>query len=325
MRGIGGLIGLAYLPVALAAILLSASRGGAFAAVVAMMLVPIGFAKMSHLRKVAVAGSLVIAVIAAALTVPDRSWERLMTIDDEASTRWTLGNLENLDLMNMRVAIWKEGLDQFKESPFVGVGAGGYLNVVDPVHGERRVAHNIFLSILVELGMIGLLLFVLMMTMLFVSTRHLPSDERLTWIFVLGTYLVGGLFLSWEHTKQTWMIVGLLAARFTVTRTARKPKRQEIPDETRAVIARHMERQRWDKARELVIDLLITREELRDSDTVETLFERLSEMNDDWPDVASVADYFDDRLSYVPPTVVEWRELAEEWSEKLRRLLVSDF
>jgi O-antigen ligase len=325
MRSVGSLIGLAYLPIALAAILLSASRGGAFAAIVAMTLVPIGFTKMSHFRKLAVAGSLVVAGIVAAFTVPERSWERLMTIDDEASTRWTIANLENLDLMNMRVAIWKEGLDQFKESPFFGVGAGGYLNVVDPVHGERRVAHNIFLSILVELGLIGLLLFVLMMSMLLVSTRHLPPDERLTWVFVLGTYLVGGLFLSWEHTKQTWMIVGLLAGRFAVVRVPRKPKRQEIPNETRQVIARHIERQKWDKAREIVIDVLITRNEVKDTDTIDTFFDRLSELNDEWPNAESVAAYFEERLSYVPPSVVEWRGLAEEWSEQLRRLLVSDF
>lgn len=324
MRGVGALISLTYLPVAMAAILLSASRGGAFAGIVAIALVPLGFSKMTHFRKLAVAAALVLAVAVATVTVPDRSWERLMTIDDQASTTWTMGNLENLDLMNMRVAIWKEGLDQFKESPFVGVGVGGYLNVVDPVHGERRVAHNIFLSILVELGLVGLLLFVVMVGSLLSSTRLMPSDERLTWIFVLGTYLVGGLFLSWEHTKQTWMIVGLLAARFAMVRVPRLPKKREIPDETKEVIARHMERQSWERARQAVVEVFSTGQ-LSDDDTLETLFGRLSAVNDDWADAEAVADYFLERLPDPPTTIPEWKALSEEWSEQLRRLVVSDF
>jgi hypothetical protein len=121
------------------------------------------------------------------------------------------------------------------------------------------------------------------------------------------------------------MIVGLLAGRFAVVRVPRKPKRQEIPNETRQVIARHIERQKWDKAREIVIDVLITRNEVKDTDTIDTFFDRLSELNDEWPNAESVAAYFEERLSYVPPSVVEWRGLAEEWSEQLRRLLVSDF
>jgi len=324
MRGVGAVIGLFYIPLALAGILLSASRGGAFAGTVAMMLIPLGFTKMSHFRKLAVAGALIVAVAAAAVTVPDRSWERLMTMDDANSTRWTMTDLDNLDLMNSRVAIWKEGLDQFRESPFIGVGAGGYLNVVDPVEGERRVAHNVFLSILVELGLVGVILFFVMMAVLLAATRFLPSDERLTWIIVLGTYVVGGLFLSWEHTKQTWMIVGLLAARFAVVRVPRTPKRMELPDETREVIARHMERQSWEKARKCVIDALAGGD-VSDDDMIETFFEQLSEMNDEWPDAESVAVYFEERLPRLPPSIVEWRELADEWAEKLRRLVVSDF
>lgn len=324
MGGLGAVIGIGYLPIALASILLSASRGGSIAAIVAMMLVPVGFTKMTHLRKVAVATALVVAAVVALATVPERSWERLMTIDDQASTRWDVGRLENLELTNIRVAIWKEGLGQFEESPFFGIGAGGYLNVVDPVAGERRVAHNVFLSILVELGLVGLFLFLLMMAMLLISTRYLPSREKMMWLFVLGTFLVGGFFLSWEHTKQTWMIVGLLAARITIVRPLRPRKRGGIPNETQAVIARHLERRRWENARQAVVDVFSTGA-VSDDDTIQTFFEKLSELNGDWLDAGAAAAFFQERLSYVSPDIVEWRELADEWSEQLRRLVVSDF
>ena len=95
----------------------------------------------------------------------------------------------------------------FRERPFLGVGVGGYLNVVDPVAGERRVAHNVFLSILVELGLIGLVLFLTMIFALLGSVRYMEKDERVLWMLLVATYLVGGFFLTWEHSKQTWLIM----------------------------------------------------------------------------------------------------------------------
>ncbi len=324
--GLGSLISVAYMPAAFAGILLSASRGGAFAAVVALLVLPVGFFRMSAGRKMTVALAAVAAVAIALVVVPERSWDRLKTIDDTASTQWSAEGLENLDMVNTRVAIWKEGLEMFERRPFLGVGTGGYLNVVAPIQGERRVAHNVFLSILVELGLIGLVLFIFMMAVLVMSVRHMKKDERLMWVLLLSTYLVGGFFLSWEHTKQTWLIMGLLAARSVPLRAPFKFRKADVPDETKAVIARHMERQRWDRTRELAIDLLLNENHLQDDDRVYRLFERMVERSDEWDEVAVLAAYFDEKINDgIPESVSEWRTLATEWAEKLRRQLVSDF
>lgn len=324
--GFGNLIALAYMPTALAGILLSASRGGTFAAVVALLILPVGFFRMSHGRKLVIAMALVVAGFMSMIVVPERSWERLMTIDDTASTRWSIDNLQNLDMVNMRVAIWMEGLSMFRERPFLGVGVGGYLNVVDPIHGERRVAHNVFLSILVELGLIGLTLFLVMIAVLTSTTRFMRGDERLMWILLLSTYLVGGFFLSWEHTKQTWLIMGLLAARAVPLRGPFKSKKAEIPDETKAVIARHIERQRWERVREAAIFVLVESNHLDDHANPVKLMDLIAARGDDFEDGDQLRMYLEDKLEDdFPETVAEWRALAQEWSEELRRLLVSDF
>ncbi len=323
--GLPNLISVVYMPAALAGILLSASRGGVFAAVVALLVLPVGFFRMSLGRKLAVVLAVVAAVVIALAVVPDRSWDRLKTIDDSATTEWSAESLQNLDMVNMRVAIWKEGLDMFQQRPFLGVGTGGYMNIVAPIQGERRVAHNVFLSILVELGIIGLALFVLMMAVLLVSVRHMKKDERLMWVLLLSTFLVGGFFLSWEHTKQTWLIMGLLAARAVPLRAPFKVKRADIPDETKAVIARHMERQRWERTRELAIDLLLNENSLRDDDRAYRLLQRMVEKSDEWDDVATLAAYFDEKIDGgIPESVGECRALATEWAENIRRQLVSD-
>jgi O-antigen ligase len=324
--GIATIIAIAYMPAALAGILLSASRGGMFAAIVALLILPAGFFRMSHGRKVVVSVALALAIVLAVVVVPERSWERLMTIDDMATTRWSSESLQNLDMVNMRVAIWKEGLATFEEHPFLGVGVGGYINVVAPIEGERRVAHNVFLSILVELGLVGLILFISMIGVLMLSVRYMKKDERLMWLLLLSTYMVGGFFLSWEHTKQTWLIMGLLAARSVPLRAPFKLKRANIPNATKAVIAQHMERQRWERVREMAIDLLLVRNHLEEGDKTGVFLQGMVEQSEEWPDVAVLASYFEEKLgAELPKTVGEWRDIATDWAEDLRRTLVSDF
>jgi hypothetical protein len=229
-------------------------------------------------------------------------------------------------LVNTRIAIWKEGLEMFQERPFIGVGVGGYLNVVDPIQGERRVAHNVFLSILVELGLIGLFLFLTMIVVLVSSVRFMDRDERLMWVLVFMTYLVGGFFLSWEHTKQTWLVMGLLAARAVPLRAHLKARRADIPNETKEVVARHIERQRWEKTRRLAIDLLLYENHLVDDDETIRFLIRMVDSSEEWDDVTDLATYFETKLGgMLPKRVSDWRELAKEWEEDLRRQLVSDF
>jgi O-antigen ligase len=314
------------MPAAFAGILLSASRGGTFAALVALLILPVGFFRMTHGRKMAIAIALVAAAVIALAVVPERSWDRLMTIDDTAETRWSTESFQNLDMVNMRIAIWKEGLDMFETRPFLGVGTGGYLNVVAPIQGERRVAHNVFLSILVELGLIGLTLFLAMIVVLVMSVRYMEKDERLLWLLLLSTYLVGGFFLSWEHTKQTWLIMGLLAARAVPLRAPFKMSKADIPDETKAVILKHMERQRWERTRELAINLLLHQNHLKDDDSGERFLVMMAQKSEEWDDAAELAAYFDEKIGgEMPESVGEWRDMAKDWSEDLRRLLVSDF
>jgi O-antigen ligase len=325
-RGLAGLISVAYIPAAFAGILLSASRGGMFAAVVAALILPIGFIGISHGRKLVILAISVAAVAIALVVVPERSWERLKTVDDSATTEWSVENLENLETVNTRVAIWKEGLEMFNQRPFLGVGVGGYLNVVDPVEGERRVAHNVLLSILVEVGLVGLVFFIAMIIVLTATTRHMASDERLMWLIVIATFLVGGFFLSWEHTKQTWLLMGLLAARAVPLRAPLRRPKPDVPDETKALVARHQERQRWDRTRELAIQLLLNQDELDDSDPVGLLLFRLVAASEDWTDVEELIGYLQYKLNgSIPDTIAQWRVLAEQWAEELRRMLVSDF
>jgi O-antigen ligase/tetratricopeptide (TPR) repeat protein len=69
-----------------------------------------------------------------------------------------------LSTVNTRTEIWRNGFRAFKGSPLVGFGAGtfeyGYRRYFDG-GAYTRVAHNTFLKIGVELGLVGVLTFIL--------------------------------------------------------------------------------------------------------------------------------------------------------------------
>jgi hypothetical protein len=70
------------------------------------------------------------------------------------------------------------------------------------------------LSVAVELGLVGLVLFYGAFGLALLGVRGKPFDHvALVWILVL-TLCVGSLALSWETRKPTWLVL-LLASALT--------------------------------------------------------------------------------------------------------------
>src|SRR5271157_4383478 len=139
------LLALGYLPLGLVAVLLTASREGFVAAVVALAGCALLLAR-SHARGV-IAGILALPVIAAALWfyVPHQTFERLATIPAQ---------LQGGDL-NQRLNIWRVGWHAFVQAPWFGAGAGSFVRAaaLSPID----TAHNTVLSILVSGGLCKLM------------------------------------------------------------------------------------------------------------------------------------------------------------------------
>jgi O-antigen ligase len=200
-----------YFPLGITAILLTASRGAALAALVALLIVPWTLGRLRFRAKAALYALAVASVAFATRFVPEASLERI------GSTRADI----EAGHFGGRAVIWQSGLEVVREHPLVGVGAGAFGAAVAPILGGDAASHQAFLSILVEQGLVGLTLFLAMALAAVVSLPRLPTLERRFSIVILAALAVGGLSANWDYRKPLWFVLGVLAAQVGVARSSR--------------------------------------------------------------------------------------------------------
>jgi O-antigen ligase len=191
----------AYLPFGLLAVALTASRGGMVVAVLALAIVPLTMTRLSPGRLAAAIGILALSGALAVTYVPDKIVQRLATTGSEVEE----------GRMGGRLKLWRAGLKAFTRRPVVGYGTTGFRRAIDPWLMQRsQVAHNSYLSVLVEQGMVGFVFFATMLVAVFLAVLRLPTMERrfaLVLFAALGTAL---LPLTWEDRKVAWFILAAL-------------------------------------------------------------------------------------------------------------------
>lgn len=195
----GRLLALGYLPVGLIGVLLTASRGGFIAAVVALTGCAILLAR-GHTKTV-IAGAFALPAIAALLWfgVSHEVFERLATIPEQ---------LHGGDL-NQRFNIWSVGWDAFVRSPVIGNGAGSFVAAAGM--NPLDTAHNTALSILVGGGLCAFLLAVCIVIAVARAAMQTRGTLRLALLTALLVWVVTSLVATVEDSRTTWLLLGLIA------------------------------------------------------------------------------------------------------------------
>jgi O-antigen ligase len=189
----------AYVPVALLGISLSGTRTALIATIPAM-----AFGLSSLMRLKRGARIVVLLLLASPILVllsqleMLRSFQRFGTIYDEV----TQGDLNN------RTNNWLEGLGSFEKHPLIGVGGNMYRSQ----NSLGKVAHNTYLSVLVELGFIGFALFAVVLGIAVALALGQTGWERSFWLCQFSVWSIGAFTLTWEHRKSTWLFLGLVVA-----------------------------------------------------------------------------------------------------------------
>src|ERR1017187_3414975 len=195
----GRLLALGYLPIGFAAVLLTASRGGFVAAVVALG--GCGLLSFRHSMRGAVAGVLALPIVGLALwyVAPHETLERLATIADQ---------LLHGDL-NQRLNIWAAGWHAFVQAPVLGNGAGSFVSAAGLAPIDT--AHNTVLAILVSGGLCALFLAVAILVLTARSTLQTRGPLQLALGTALLVWAVTAMASTVERSRTTWLLIALIA------------------------------------------------------------------------------------------------------------------
>jgi O-antigen ligase len=195
----------AIVPISIA-ILLTASRTAVVAACAGYMFLLWTWRRSGWLQRTA--GLVLLGILPAGVVglAPPAARERISTIGQEV----TQGTLHN------RTRIWKTGVRVLRKHPLVGVGAGAYPDAVRPwlgvprIPGHEYVAHNAFLSVLVETGIAGACFYGAFLLAIALFIWVLRTQERALWAATLLVWMIGAFLLTWEHRKPGWVIFALI-------------------------------------------------------------------------------------------------------------------
>jgi O-antigen ligase len=185
------------------AIFSTASRGALLAFCAGGLMIPLTIRHWSARQRAAMVAVAIFGVVVAVALVPKAAWERLSTTGKEVSS----------GTMDSRTVIWHAGMDVFLDHPFVGVGIGGFAASVERRVVTPWVAHNTFLSVLVEQGIIGFSFFLIVLLGMTYAALHMPPLERGLWLVVLLIWAIGVSAMTWEFFKPTWFMFGMIAVQ----------------------------------------------------------------------------------------------------------------
>lgn len=145
-----------------------------------------------------------------------------------------------------RVSLWTIALRMIKAHPINGVGTGqfpissahyllqpGLITRGDLILSTPKVAHNTYLNIIAETGVIGGALFIAIVAFcvwcnwLAIKRLERDKDERLellarALLVATGGFLVTAFFISDEYTKLLWVLLSLGPIMLAVARLPRE-------------------------------------------------------------------------------------------------------
>jgi O-antigen ligase len=228
------LMALGFLPLGLVAVLLTASREGFLAAVLAfagsILLLTLG-----HPRRV-MAALFVLPPFLAALwyVIPGAIFDRLATIPEQ---------LRSGDL-NQRLNIWSAGWGAFVHAPLLGTGAGSF---VAAAHlAPIDTAHNTALSIAVGGGLCALFLATLLVALAARYALQTQGPLRLALVTSLLVWAVTSLAATVEENRTTWLLLAIIAVAGRLAAedrdgladcfSARPPLRSPTPEELSGLV-----------------------------------------------------------------------------------------
>lgn len=206
------LAGRLYPVLAILAVMFTASRSALAVTAVALLVIPFTMGRIPAATRALAVVLVLGAVVAAVSIAPEKPLERLTSVTDE---------VENADFSG-RGELWQASGVVLARNPVLGVGLGSTSDVLLREIGEDRGTHNTFLTVALELGVVGLLLFLLVVVACLVPTVRLRGPEGVMARVMAVTLVAGLLPRHWQLEKTTWLVLALLLGLALATTSDRE-------------------------------------------------------------------------------------------------------
>jgi len=132
-----------------------------------------------------------------------------------------------------RIDLWRAAIELALQNPFLGTGVGGFnqgssdlaLNTTSGVNG----AHQAFLAVVSETGLIGLTLFCILCYQVYATLRRVPANIKPT-CYGIGLALVSVLMFSHQQTNHIVLfpVITLMAAEVVTRQSAEKERQLSV-------------------------------------------------------------------------------------------------
>lgn len=208
-------------------VLLTYSRGGFIALVIVVIATATVFyrGQLHYLLALAVLALLLVNIL------PSRFAERISTLTDIVSNDTNSGVVSQDYSIRGRTSEMIVAVQMFADYPILGVGLGNYPILYQKYaqrlgmefRAEVRQAHNLYLEVAAETGLMGLFSFVLLLWVTLKSVwmgrqillrNNLISISNMVTAYGLGFlgYLVAAFFIHNAYPRNFWVIAGIALA-----------------------------------------------------------------------------------------------------------------
>ena len=221
-RAVGRVLAAGALAILTVAFVRTGSRGGFIALIAVIVFIVLRYSAISLGRRLSAAVLVTLILLG---TASNRYWEQMTTIasDDDYNRTEETGRLQ----------IWGRGIGYMLQHPLLGVGPGNFQTAegtLSPLADRQQfgvgvrwnAAHNTYIQVGAETGVIGLLLFIVMIGSAFVALSRArgrgpdraDSRERQTQLAQVLTasligFVVGAFFLSLAYTEMLYTLIAL--------------------------------------------------------------------------------------------------------------------
>ncbi|MGH2630443.1 MAG: O-antigen ligase family protein [Actinomycetota bacterium] len=199
------LVNYAYVPTALFALVLTGTRGAVLASLPTLAFV-FGSIRRAHGARRAISfGSVVVAILLVTAFAPPEMLGRIGSAWDELTGHSDPAGRYGSGEIGGRGATWLESLEALASRPVIGVGLDAHRAAI----ATGKEAHNIYVSVLTETGIVGFLLFAGVLASIWARIRRLSGWRRRYWFAQLAVLAIGGMSLSLEDSKSVWIFAAL--------------------------------------------------------------------------------------------------------------------